>query len=65
MVKEVHYLGLLSHPQYAIAKKQMTCGGDMLSFEVLDESTAMAVAGAVRVFKRGTSLGGTESLIEH
>ena len=42
----------------------MGCGG-VLSFEVADARCAMAVAGAVRVIERGTSLGGTETLIEH
>mmetsp|Transcript_6427 Transcript_6427/g.13203 ORF Transcript_6427/g.13203 Transcript_6427/m.13203 type:complete len:102 (-) Transcript_6427:111-416(-) len=39
--------------------------GGMLSFEVESEAMAMAVAGAVRIIRRATSLGGTESLIEH
>jgi len=37
----------------------------MLSFEMKDEATAMSVAGACSVIKRATSLGGTETLIEH
>jgi len=39
--------------------------GGMLSFEVQSEEYAMAVAGAVSIIKRATSLGGTETLIEH
>jgi len=39
--------------------------GGMLSFEVKSESMAMAVAGAVNTIRRATSLGGTETLIEH
>jgi cystathionine gamma-synthase len=39
--------------------------GGMLSFEVQSEAMAMAVAGAVRIIRRATSLGGTETLIEH
>ena len=35
----------------------------MLSFEMKDEATAMAVAGAVSIIKRATSLGGMETLI--
>ena len=53
--------------QYEIASRQMANGmyGGMLSFEMKDEDTAMAVAGAVQIIQRATSLGGTETLIEH
>ena len=64
-VTKCHYPGLSSHPQHKIATEQMEGYGGMLSFEVRDETMAMAVAGAVRIIKRATSLGGTESLIEH
>lgn len=66
-VEKVHYPGLTSHPQHEIATKQMNHGlyGGMLSFEVSDEHMAMAVAGGISVIKRATSLGGTETLIEH
>lgn len=64
-VVQVHYPGLVSHPQHATAKRQMAMYGGMLSFEVKNESMAMAVAGAVRTIRRATSLGGTETLIEH
>jgi cystathionine gamma-synthase len=67
LVAKAHYPGLIAHPQHEVAKRQMKGGmyGGMLSFEVEDESTAMAVAGALNVIKRATSLGGTETLIEH
>jgi cystathionine gamma-synthase len=60
------YPGLPSHPGHAIAARQMTGGfGGMLSIRIAGgEEQAMAVAAAVRVFKRATSLGGVESLIE-
>ncbi|KAL7497520.1 hypothetical protein ACHAWT_005533 [Skeletonema menzelii] len=64
-IVQVHYPGLESHPQHATAKRQMALYGGMLSFEVKNEAMAMAVAGAVRIIKRATSLGGTETLIEH
>jgi cystathionine gamma-synthase len=73
-VVKCHYPGLESHPQHKIATQQMggfksgkvnVLYGGMLSFEVRDEAMAMAVAGAVRIIHRATSLGGTESLIEH
>mmetsp|Transcript_3103 Transcript_3103/g.4882 ORF Transcript_3103/g.4882 Transcript_3103/m.4882 type:complete len:537 (+) Transcript_3103:67-1677(+) len=66
LVAKVHYPGLCSHPGHEVASKQMSGGyGAMLSFEVEDERTAMAVAGAVKTLRRATSLGGTETLIEH
>jgi len=41
------------------------CYGGVLSFELSDEVEAMAFAGAVKIAQRATSLGGTETLIEH
>ena len=65
-VARVHYPGLPSHPGHAVARRQMRAFGGMLSFEVDgDEADAMAVAARTRVFTRATSLGSTESLIEH
>lgn len=67
MVTKTHYPGLISHGQHEIASRQMKDNkfGGMLSFELQDETLATAVAGAVNIFHRATSLGGTESLIEH
>jgi cystathionine gamma-synthase len=65
-VQSVNYPGLESDPGYAVAKRQMALPGGMLSFVVHGErKAAMSVAGRLRVFTRATSLGGTESLIEH
>jgi Fe-S cluster biogenesis protein NfuA len=63
----VLYPGLPSHPGHEIAARQMTGGfGGMLSIRIAGgEQEAMAVAGALTVFKRATSLGGVESLVEH
>jgi cystathionine gamma-synthase len=63
----VLYPGLPSHPHYAVAARQMVGGfGGMLSLRVAGgRHTALAVMAGVRVFKRATSLGGVESLIEH
>ncbi|MFA6955613.1 MAG: aminotransferase class I/II-fold pyridoxal phosphate-dependent enzyme [Thermoanaerobaculia bacterium] len=65
-VKKVHYPGLASHAGHAIARKQMSAFGGMLSFE-LDgtREQAIAVVSAVKLFVRATSLGGVESLMEH
>ena len=63
----VLYPGLASHPGHAVAARQMSGGfGGMLSIRVAGgPGRAMAVLASVRVFKRATSLGGVESLIEH
>ena len=66
-VVKCHYPGLKAHPQHLVATQQMKMMqyGGMLSFEVHSEDMAMAVAGAVHIIRRATSLGGTETLIEH
>ena len=65
-VSVVHYPGLPSNPFHAVASKQMSGFGGMLSFEVQGgKSSAMALAANVEIFTRATSLGGVESLIEH
>ncbi len=65
-VERVNYPGLPSHPGYAVAKRQMTSFGGMLSFEVASGAkAAVAVAARVKLITRATSLGGVESLIEH
>jgi cystathionine gamma-synthase len=63
----VLYPGLPSHPGHAIAARQMVGGfGGMLSIRMRGgEDAAAAVLAGVKVFKRATSLGGVESLIEH
>lgn len=64
-VSAVHYPGLPSHPGHSIAGKQMEGFGAMLSFETADGIQARNVPARCMVFRRATSLGGTESLIEH
>jgi len=65
-VAAVHYPGLETSPFHALARRQMRDFGGMLSFEVKGgKDAAMAVAAAVEIFTRATSLGGVESLIEH
>ncbi len=65
-VEAVHYPGLPEHPGRNTALRQMDGFGGMLSFQVRgDDADALGVAARVRLFKRATSLGGTESLIEH
>ncbi|MGE3147633.1 MAG: PLP-dependent aspartate aminotransferase family protein [Pseudorhodoplanes sp.] len=66
-VASVLYPGLPRHPGHAIAVRQMTSGfGGMLSIRVRGgEEAAIATAAHVKLWKRATSLGGVESLIEH
>ena len=66
-VAKVLYPGLPSHPGHAIAKRQMSGGfGGMVSFRVRGgRSAAVGAQARFSVFKRATSLGGVESLVEH
>jgi cystathionine gamma-synthase len=66
-IAAVLYPGLPSHPGHAVAARQMSGGfGGMLSIRVAGgESAAIATAARVTVWKRATSLGGVESLVEH
>ena len=65
-VEEVHYPGLSRHEGNAVAARQMSGFGGMLSFQVAGgQERAMEVAAGVKLFVRATSLGGTQSLIEH
>ena len=66
-VAEVLYPGLANHPGHELAQRQMKGGfGGMLSVRVRGgEAAAVAVAARVMLWKRATSLGGVESLIEH
>jgi cystathionine gamma-lyase len=66
-VERVHYPGLESHPQHALAKRQMTGGfGGMISATLrTDLAGAKRFLEAVRIFALAESLGGVESLIEH
>jgi cystathionine gamma-synthase len=65
-VERVLYPGLPGHPGHVIATAQMTGYGAMLSIRVRGgEKAAIAAAAGMRLWKRATSLGGVESLIEH
>jgi cystathionine gamma-synthase len=66
-VSQVLYPGLPSHPGHGIAKRQMRGGfGGMLSVRFgKGGEKARSVAAKLRVFKRATSLGSVESLVEH
>jgi cystathionine gamma-lyase len=65
-VRRVYYPGLPSHPQHAIAKKQMRAFGGMISIDLkgsLDDTKRFLER--CQLFALAESLGGVESLIEH
>jgi len=63
-VRRVHYPFLKSHPQYALAREQMSGGGGVVTFEVDGSGDdACRVSEAMRLFTLATSLGGVESLV--
>lgn len=63
-VVRVHYPGLKSHPDHALAKKQMSGFGSMLAFDMKGGiGAARRVCDRVRVFLLAASLGGVESLV--
>ncbi|MDG7008416.1 MAG: aminotransferase class I/II-fold pyridoxal phosphate-dependent enzyme [Nitrososphaerota archaeon] len=63
-VKAVHYPGLKTHPQHALAKKQMKGFGGMLSFEIRGTTgDAMRFTESCRVATLAASLGGVETLV--
>lgn len=65
-IERVIYPGLQSHPQYALAKKQMRSFGGMLTiFLKGGEPEARRFLERCKLFTLAESLGGVESLIEH
>ena len=66
-IAEVLYPGLQAHAGHEVAARQMQGGfGGMLSVQVKgDEAAAIRTAANVKIWKRATSLGGVESLLEH
>ena len=65
-IRRVMYPGLVSHPQHALARRQMTGFGGMLAMELdCNLDGAKRFLSATRIFTLAESLGGVESLIEH
>ena len=65
-VARVHYPGLETHPQHALARRQMHGFGGMISLDLkTDLAGARRFLEAVKIFALAESLGGVESLIEH
>jgi cystathionine beta-lyase/cystathionine gamma-synthase len=64
-VTRVHYPGLPSHPQHALAARQMRGFGGLISFEVGSFEKAERVLNSVALMALAESLGGVETLISH
>lgn len=64
-VERVFYPGLKSHPQHALAKRQMDGFGGMITFEAGSLARAKKVLRRVKLMHYAESLGGVESLISH
>src|SRR5246127_2486325 len=64
-VKKVFYPGLANHPQHALAKRQMSGFGSMITFETGSLKNANKMLKKVHVCSLGESLGGVETLISH
>jgi cystathionine gamma-lyase len=66
-IGKVYWPGFTDHPNHAIAKKQMSDFGGMLSFTLKDDSLdkAIKLMESVELFSLAESLGGVESLINH
>jgi len=65
-IERVCYPGLPDHPGHALAARQMTCSGGMVSCVVRGGAeAAVRVASATRLFILAESLGGVESLLDH
>lgn len=70
-VARVHYPGLASHPQHALAMRQQTCGGGIVSFEVKPQpgqamqEAAWALIDATQLISITANLGDAKSTITH
>ena len=64
-VKRVFYPGLKSHPQHALARRQMSGFGAMISFDLGSFGRAKRLLDRVRLCALAESLGGVETLISH
>ena len=65
-ISHVYYPGLVDHPQHALAKRQQSGFGAMLSFDVHGGRPIVEkIVGRLKLFQLAESLGGVESLIEY
>lgn len=64
-VKKLYYPGLSDHPQYDLARRQMSGFGGMMAIETGSLEAGRAILNRVKLFTLAESLGGVESLISH
>jgi methionine-gamma-lyase len=64
-VRAVHYPGLPSHPDHAMAKAALTAPGAMITLQLADGAAARRFYDRIRVFSRAASLGEVVSLVTH
>jgi cystathionine beta-lyase/cystathionine gamma-synthase len=64
-VSRVHYPGLTSHPEHALARRQMRGFGGMIAFELASIDAVKRFLAHLKVIALAESLGGVESLISH
>ena len=65
-ISHVYYPGLVDHPQHALAKRQQSGFGAMLSFDVHGGRPVVEkIVGRLKLFQLAESMGGVESLIEY
>ena len=65
-VERLYYPGHASHPQSELAKRQMTCGGTMVSFDVKGgKRAAFDFLRSLDVVKISNNLGDAKSLVTH
>ncbi len=64
-ISAVHYPGLKTHPQHALAKRQMSGFGGMIAFELGSLANAKKFLGRLSLCALAESLGGVETLISH
>ncbi|MEP7158438.1 MAG: aminotransferase class I/II-fold pyridoxal phosphate-dependent enzyme [Chloroflexota bacterium] len=64
-VAPVHYPGLPSHPQFAVAQRQLRAGGGMLAFELADRHAAEALLDGLTLPPRTASLGSVRTIAVH
>ncbi len=64
-VETVYYPGLPSHPQAAVAQRQLSAGGGILALEVATREAATALLGALSIPPRTASLGSVHTIAVH
>jgi cystathionine beta-lyase/cystathionine gamma-synthase len=64
-VRAVHYPGLASHPQFAVAQRQLRAGGGMLALDLGERQAAAAFLDALTLPARTASLGSVHTIAVH